>query len=484
MKLPLLTYQKQLKKIFLLLITPICISTFLYQKSFAKLKSASPPFFLQDSIITGRVVDSISGSPLPGVSVRVEGSTEGTITDANGAFRINVPQQANLIISFLGYRTITLPVSGSQNLTIHLSPSITGLNEVVVIGYGTQKKVDVTGAVSSVNVEKLQNEDPMSVQDALRSNVAGLNVGFSASAKPGGGLQIRGTNSLTAGRSPLIVLDGVIYYGALSDINPQDIEKIDVLKDASAAAVYGAKSANGVILITTKKGKPGKPVINFNANLSLATMEKNQPVYQGEAFVRWREDVERSIHNFTEPPCMYCDPRSLPDTVSLSQWYAYDGSNPSRDPVEVWLTRLNFKPIEIKDYELNRPTNWYDLVFHRAFQQNYTVSLSGASERFNYYWSAGYMNNEGLVVGDKFSTVMSRLKLEGEVTKFLTVGVNTQFADRDESGVPVSWGLIINNSPYGSMYTDDSSDYRYSPQDDPGSDSRNPLLGPNILIVW
>lgn len=433
--------------------------------------------YFADSIITGRILDSVTGNPLSGVSVRVKGTAVGTITDQSGNFRIEAPNQATLQISYLGYKTIEVSLNGRKTIQVLLSPSITGLNEVVVIGYGTQKKVDVTGAVSSVDVSKLETENPMSVQDALRSNIAGLNVGFSAGAKPGGSLQIRGTNSLTAGRSPLIVLDGVIYYGALSDINPDDIEKIDVLKDASAAAVYGAKSANGVILITTKKGKPGKPTIHFNANLSLATMEVNQPVYQGEAFVRWRTDVERSIHNFTEPPFMFNDPRKLPDSISLSQWYAYDGSNPNRDPIEVWLTRLNFKPIEIKDYELNRPINWYKLVFQNAIQQNYTISLSGASERFNYYWSGGYLNNQGIVVGDKFSTIQSRLKLEGEVTRYLTVGINTQFADRDESGVPVDWyTAIIRNSPYGSMYTDDSTDYRYSPQDDPGSGARNPFI--------
>lgn len=428
------------------------------------------------SRIGGTVSDSATGDPLVGVTIRVKGSTMGTTTDANGKFSLDVPDDAVLEVSYVGYNSKEIPVRGRSSVSISLGASAMGLNQLVVIGYGTTTKKDLTGAVSSINVENLKNENPTSVQAALRANIPGLNVGFSTGAKPGGSLQIRGVNSLTAGTSPLIVIDGVIYYGSLSDINPQDIATVDVLKGASAAAVYGAKAANGVIVITTKRGIEGKPVINFNANFSLATMEVNQPVYQGEDFVNWRTEVENSMHGFNQKPYQFNDPRKLPSEVSLDQWLAYDNS--SGDPVTVWLQRLNLKPIEITNYKNGAFTNWYDMVFQNGVQQNYTLSLSGASDKFNYYWSGGYLNNEGIIVGDKYSTIQSRLKIEGKVTKFLKVGINTAFSNRDESSVPVNWGLIVSNDPTGGMWNDDTTDYRFSPQDDPGVGARNPYYRP------
>ena len=159
--------------------------------------------------------------------------------------------------------TQQIPVTGRALIDIVLQEEAIGLDEVVVIGYGTAKKKDLTGSVASVKADLVENEKPQAVQDMLRGTIAGLEVGFATDAKGGGDLEIRGVNTLTASSSPLIVMDGVIYPGAMSDINPNDIEKIDVLKDASSSAVFGARAANGVILITTKKGSAGKAVINY-----------------------------------------------------------------------------------------------------------------------------------------------------------------------------------------------------------------------------
>lgn len=429
----------------------------------------------QNITVQGKVVSEDNPGGIQGVTVTEAGTTNATATDKSGHYQLtNVSPQSSLTFSFVGYKDQTEAVNSRQQINTSLQLDVSSLNQVVVIGYGTAKKKDLTGAVASVNVAKLQNENRTSVQDALRANIPGLTVGVSNSAKPGGSLQIRGTNSLNAGTSPLIVLDGVIYYGALADINPQDIATVDVLKDASAAAVYGAKSASGVILINTKKGRPGKPTINFNSNVAIATMSVNQPVYQGQDFVNWRVDVQNSIRGFNQKPFQFNDPRTLPSNISIDDWLAYDNS--SGDPVNVWLNRLNFNPVEKENYLAGRTINWYDKMFQNAFQQNYTLSVSGGSDKFSYYWSGGYLSNKGIIVGDKYSTVQSRLKLDAEVTKFLTVGINTQFAERDESSVPVDWTKIVSNSPYGSFYTDDSSDYRFSPQDDPGGGSRNPFI--------
>jgi TonB-linked SusC/RagA family outer membrane protein len=442
---------------------------------FIALVSAPMSLLAQHLSVQGTVTSDDNPGGILGVTVAVSGTTNATSTNKNGHYVLNnLKQTDSLVFSFVGFKDQTEAINGRRQVNVKLERNVSALDQVVVIGYGTAKKKDLTGAISSVNVAKLQNENPTSVQDAMRANVPGLSVGVSQDAKPGGSLQIRGTNSLNAGTSPLIVVDGVIYYGALSDINPQDIATVDVLKDASAAAVYGAKSASGVILINTKKGRPGKPTINLNSNLAIATMSVNQPVYQGQDFVNWRVDVQKSIHGFNEKPYEFDDPRTLPSNISVDDWLAYDAS--SGDPVSVWLTRLNFQPVEQKNYLAGHAINWYDMMFQNALQQNYTLSVSGGTDKFSYYWSGGYLNNKGIVVGDKYNTIQSRLKLDAEITKFLTVGVNTQFADRDESGVPVDWGLIVQNSPYGSFYNDDSTDYRYSPQDDPGAGARNPFI--------
>ncbi len=227
--------------------------------------------------VTGKVTDS-KNNPLEGVSVVIKGTTRGATTDAQGVFKLsNVPDNGTLVFSFTGFSNKEVSVKNNSTINVSLSEQVSGLNDVVVVGYGTRTKKDLTGAVAQVKATQLENENPRSVQDMLRGNAPGLDVGFDASNKgSGASLQIRGKGTLTASSSPLIVLDGVIYPGGLEDINPNDINTIDILKDASSAAVFGARSANGVILITTKKGKMGKPIITVNSNIGLNRLS-NKP---------------------------------------------------------------------------------------------------------------------------------------------------------------------------------------------------------------
>lgn len=416
----------------------------------------------QDVQITGTVLDE-TDMALPGVTVLLKGTTTGTTTDLDGKYTISAPRDGVLVFSFIGYDPVEKEIGNQSIIDIRLNPNTSDLEEVVVIGYGTAKKRDITGAVSSVNPNKLENENPNSVQDILRGNAAGLNVGISTSAKGGGSLQVRGQTSLNAGNSPLLVLDGAIYYGELADINPNDIDNLEVLKDASAAAVFGAKAANGVILITTKKGTIGKPTIKFNVNSGLATMATFPDVYGPDEFVSWREDVFKSINAGGYDPYEFSDPRTLPSNISLEQWLAYDGS--AGDPVTVWLQRLNMQPAEIENYKAGNSVDWRDKIFQTGFRQDYTVSLSGRNENFNYYWSVGYLNNEGIIIGDEYETIRTRINLEGKVNKWLSVGMNVQFATQDESNVPVSWGLYRTLSPWGSEYNEDGS-YKWRPNDE------------------
>lgn len=429
----------------------------------------------QNLTVTGKVTTADQPQGMPGVSVTVKGTTNGTTTNETGQFTLSdVPSNGSLVFSAVGFKAQTIAVKGLRqvNATLELAEA-SSLDQVVVIGYGTTKKKDLTGAVASVNATQLQKEHPASIQDVLRGNVAGLNVGFTASPKGDADLQVRGRNTLTAGSSPLIVLDGIIYYGALADINPNDIETVDVLKDASSAAVYGAKAASGVIQITTKKGKTGKPTINVNSSVGLATMSVNESVYNAQDFLNvWRRQGKYST-NVNAKPAQYDDPRSLPSNVSLQDWLAYDNASTTIDPVRVWLQRLNLQPVEVDNYFKNQSIDWYDMMFKNGFRQDHNISLSGRREGINYYWSLGYMNNEGIVDMDDYNVVRTRLNLDAKITNFLSVGTNTQFSIRDESAVPVNWSLITANSPWGSYFTDDSSRLRFNPNDE-ASGGNNP----------
>ncbi|WP_209329236.1 SusC/RagA family TonB-linked outer membrane protein [Lunatimonas salinarum] len=426
-----------------------------------------------DVTVTGTITDE-DGEPIPGVTLFIAGTGVGTVTDIDGKYSLTVPEGSEITISYVGFVTQVIQITNQSELNITLMSDMASLEEVVVIGYGTARKRDLTGAVSSVTATRLENENPNSIQDILRGNAAGLNVGLNTSAKGGGGLEVRGRTSLNAGGSPLIVLDGAIYYGQLADINPNDIETLDVLKDASSAAVFGAKAANGVILITTKRGTLGKPTIKINTNWGTQGMSKHERVYDGAGFIAWREDVMKSIFAGGYEPYRFSNPNNLPSDISLETWMSYDGSE--GDPETVWLQRLNMQPLEIANYKRGQETDWYSMMFQNGLRQDHTVSLAGRSEDFQYYWSMGYLDNDGLIVGDKFTTIRSRFNIEGNVNKWLTVGMNTQFADRDESQIPVAWGNLVNLSPWAEPFMEDGS-LRFMPNEEV-SGGRHPYYTP------
>lgn len=301
--------------------------------------------------VKGTVTSKDNSKPLEGVSVTIEGTKQGATTGNDGSFIIgNVPSSAKLVFSFVGYTSQTVSLNGQTTIDVALELETNTLDQVVVVGYGTQQKKDLTGAVAQLKSSVVENENPSQVTDMLRGNIPGLTISQTnaASAKGGGDLQIRGRSSINAGTTPLIVVDGVIYPGALSDINPNDINTIDVLKDATSAAVFGAKSASGVIPVTTKKGALGKPQITLNTNFGFAEMAMNQPLYDGPGFVAWRTDVLNSI-NVNHQPYQFEDPGTLPDSISIDEWMAYDNSQ--GDPIDVWLNRLKMYPVEIANYK-------------------------------------------------------------------------------------------------------------------------------------
>ena len=434
--------------------------------------------------ISGTVTDA-KGNPLAGATVTVKGSKTAIVTDQNGKFSFkNVPDNAVLQISFSGY--ITEEVAAKSAGKVTMREQVNQLTDVVVIGYGTAKKKDLTGAVAQVKATQLENENPRSVQDMLRGNAPGLDVGFNASAKGGGSLQVRGRASLTASTSPLIVVDGVIYPGDLSDINPNDIQTIDVLKDASSAAVFGARSANGVILVSTKRGKAGKPVITVNSNYALNRIARWPGLLKPEEFFDWRSDViwsQRGFDSTSKPGIKHwaTDPRKLPSGITVNDWLALGGNPATSDPVTVWLNRVGgnqgTSAISQESYVKNTPIDWESLILNKnGSQQDHTVSVSGRAGATNYYSSYGYYENAGMAQGEQFKTLRTRLNLETEVAKFLSIGLNMQFASRDEGQTPVSIGDMLGTSPFGSLYQADGR-LRASANDDVGNNT-NPLMTP------
>jgi TonB-dependent starch-binding outer membrane protein SusC len=426
----------------------------------------------QDKVITGKVTDP-DGIPLEGVTVTPNKGAKAVLTRSDGTYQLPITKKADVIVfSNVGFGRKEVPIGSSSVIDVALDRSFQAIDEVVVIGYGTRQKKDLTGAISQVKATKLENENPASVQDLLRGNIPGLNVTSSTSAKGGGSLLVRGKSSINAGTSPLIVLDGVIYQGQLADINPNDISTIDVLKDASSAAVFGAKSASGVVLITTKRGTSAKPTITFNSNVGYGELAMNEPLYDGPGFINWRIDVLKSV-NIAAKPYQYNDPRTLPPNITVAQWKAYDNS--LGDSINIWLNRLRLLPIEVQNYKDGKTTDWYSQMFQKGFRQDHTVSIAGKKEDFTYYMSAGYTKNDGVILGDRYKIFRTRINLEARAAKFMSVGVNMQFADRDDSNVPVVWTQMVNASPYGEKYKADGVTLRDSPNDDIGNNT-NPFL--------
>ena len=436
-----------------------------YKKMENDLIVISPVEIFQGITVSGMITDA-NGEGIPGATVMVKGTMNGTATNVDGSYSLNVPDKdAILVFSFVGYATQEIRVGDQLNISVSMIEETRLMDEVVVVGYGVQRKADLTGAVAQVKADVLQKENPATVQDLLRANIPGLNIGYSNNAQGGGDLRVRGRRSLTAGNTPLLVVDGIIFYGSLDDINPNDIEQIDVLKDASSAAVYGAKAASGVILITTKKGMNGKPVIRFNASIGASTRAIKQPVYNPEEFLAWREDVQKSglvNHGLGE----FSNPYNLPSGVSIDDWRGYRasrGTGPVATEIdeEDWLIRLGFFDRELTNYKLGRTYDWEKATFQTGLRQDYNVDISGQREGVSYFWSLGYLNNNGVVIGDQFITYRSRLKLDFDITKWLSAGVNINYAHRDNSAIAYSMVQIWGNGPYSTPTDPDGNPVLY-----------------------
>lgn len=386
----------------------------------------------QAKTVTGKVVDE-SGLPLPGVTVVIKGTTQGTITNSDGIYTINnVSPNATLSFSFVGMKTQDVIVGEHSVIDVTLVTDAIGIEEVVAIGYGYVNKKDLTGTVSSVSTQKTMDIPNTNVLQALQGSVAGLNVVTPDRPGESPSVQIRGTNSLSAGNSPLIVVDGIIYNGSLSDFNVNDIDKIDVLKDASAAAVYGSRSANGVIIITTKMGTSDKPMFNFNAFAGVSSPVYLIPVMDGPGYLQ-------KILDFRQAVGMEAEPSQIENYLDI---------------------------IEAENYKNGETIDWYDKIVKTGVTQNYNLNISGKTDKTNYYLSGTYYNQEGIVDNDNFERLSLMANFTNKITDWYKVSLKTSFSSMDYSGVQA--GLYYGLSPYGTYWENEAEGiYKEYPMEDP-----------------
>ena len=364
----------------------------------------------QNTTVKGVVKDA-SGYPLPGVNVVVEGTTNGTITDVDGRYQISAPSGASLTYSFIGFDIQTQPIDGRTTIDVVLEEETTDLDEVVVVGYGQMKRSDLTGSVVSVNDAAIKKSVPTSIDQVLQGRAAGVQIQANTGT-PGGSstIRIRGTNSLNATSQPIFVIDGVIIDAANGDddgnsnplaaINPSDIVSMDVLKDASATAIYGARASNGVIMITTKRGQAGEATIAYDGYVGMQQMPKKLDVLN----LREYAAHHNTIANYGV-------------TNASGSYYRAD--------------------------LLGEGTDWQDELFRKALMTSHNLSVTGGNEKVTYALSAGYLNQDGIAIGSSFKRLSLRGNFDAQLKEYLKAGINFSLSDSKQN-TATSNSIIMN----------------------------------------
>lgn len=373
----------------------------------------------QGKKISGTVTDE-NGAALSGATVLVKNTTISAVTDANGKFSLDIPVTAKMLVcSFIGMESQEVMIGNRSSFTIKMKSSVTALSDVVVIGYGIVRKADVTGAVQRIDRDDLTRDNPINILQAMQGKLAGVNVTQNDGA-PGAGLSIRvrGSNSFLGGTEPLYVIDGVPFNNSnsgstpssigedekqtinvLSFLNPNDIESIDILKDASATAIYGSRGANGVVLITTRKGRTGKDRVELSVNFGIAEVSKRLNMLKPYDFAKYQN-------------------------LSYQNSNIYDGTTYT----------LPYTNLEL-DSLLTDRTNWQDAIFRRGLFQQYGVNVSGASESGSHSLSLNYLNQEGTIINSGYQKIGLSFNLNRNIAKVFRIGTSTTVSNSTTNGV-------------------------------------------------
>lgn len=424
-------------------------------------------FYAQQIKVTGKVVDGIS-SPLPGASVVIKGAKSGTVTDNNGYYELNAQKGQTIVFSFVGMISKEVVIANQKRIDIELESS-QKLDEVVVVGYGVVKKSDLTGSIGSVKADDLLKGNPASVLQGLQGKLAGVQVQQSDGA-PGAGIniQIRGANSFNTSTEPLYVIDGIPFEtgstpsnpangsvmqqtNALSLINPQDIQSVEVLKDASATAIYGSRGANGVVLITTKRGEKGKAKVEFSTNFGISNVVKQTDVLNAYQYANYRN--EQVVNRKTYEGVNYS---SLPYSGSWS--YNRTGAGVVTD------STYYPKPEDFLNGYMKGGTNWQNMVYQTALSHEYNLSLSGGDDKGYYVISGNVLNQEGVIKQSGYNRYTTRLNVARKIHPWLELGLNssysnstTDFANTNSSAYAVIRSALVfppDHLPEFNEYTD------------------------------
>jgi len=403
-----------------------CLIPVLFALQFLFFQSA----YGQNTIMVRGQVKNENGQPIPGASVTVKGTTSGTACDESGNFTINVPSAGTLVISSIGYLAKEVAVNNRNKIAITLSAAVTSMQDVIVVGYGSQRKKDVTGAVTSVTGATLREVPAPNLINQLKGRAAGVSI-VSNGATPGsqGQIRIRGNRSLTtsSGSSdaldgPLVVVDG-IPFGGLNDINPDDIVSLEILKDASATAIFGSRGAGGVILVTTKRGKTGKPVLSYDGYHGVTAIMGKFNVMNGPEYAKFKEDAAK--YNRTNPGTS-----------------GYLLTQKEQDALAEGIS-----------------TDWQDLIYQHGFMSNHQLGLQGGVENTQYALGAGYFNETGIIPNQSYQRATIRATIDQKIGKYVKIGLNTlntlsyQY-DPGGGGVP---GGLARLTPLAPTYNDDGT---------------------------
>jgi len=419
----------------------------------------APSFLAEDAqfqqSVSGKVTDS-SNQPLPGVTILIKGTTQGTVTNADGNYSLfNISDDATLVFSFVGMRTQELVVGTQRSIDVRMEEDVIGLEEVIAVGYGIQKRSDVTASISSIRLEELEDMPVANALIALQGKFPGVNIQQTAGdlgKTPA--IKIRGIGSISAGNTPLIVIDGnMVSSSIFTNMSPSEIESIDVLKDASSTAIYGSRGSNGVILVTTKRGKTGKPAIHLDVYTGFQQVAKKIELLNSQEMAEFNKEAYNTSYLIRVPGASISDPNSVrPHPFQqcrypqgdLFDWLDFD------DPQKV--TNLPY-------------TNWQDEIFQNAPISNYQLSTTGGSDKIKYYIMGGYLKQDGIILTSSMDRYIMRSNIDININARFRIGldINSSYRlnnDVNAEGHNAQGGIImaaLAMPPYVPIYKDDGT---------------------------
>ena len=419
----------------------------------------------QNFPITGKVTDE-NGGPLEGATVLEKGTKNSTLTNGGGEFQLNVRSgNAKLIISFVGQDPQEIAVDNKASLIVSLKRSNDNLSDVVVIGYGTVKRADVTGAVAGINQKDIRSRPVDNALQAMQGKVAGVDVG--SNERPGTlpTINIRGVRSLAASNTPLFVVDGIpLFSGGIDNINPGDIESIDILKDASATAIYGSRGANGVVIVTSKQGKSGKVTLGLNQSITLVNIVDDEKMMNASDYITFRRwGYYYAGLNATTGISTY--PRG--DQPDIAHDKTFFGA--TTDPF-AWANIAKGWATGTWDGSKVSTTDWFGIVKQQSLTSDNLLSIAGGTDKIKAYGSFGYLNNKGTIKGQSYERYTARANIDFTATKWLSFGnnINISYSKQEygQSGV----GIATIGTPAGGLYESARSLFSYAvPYDSAGN---------------